>query len=94
MAITNTYVGDAPMLGADLGNSGYYIVRLTLDGSATSASVVLPSTAGIKTIRNCFGGISHNIPAAGVAASTGFTVKFAAGTNTEFLSLLIQGDPR
>lgn len=94
MAITNTYVGDAPMLNADLGNSGYFIVRLTLDGSATSAAIVLPTTAGIKTIRRCFGGTSNNIPAAGVAASTGFTVKFAAGTNTEFLDLLIQGDPR
>lgn len=94
MAITNTYVGPAPMLPGDLGNSGYFIVRLTLDGSATSASVVLPTTSGIATIRRCFGGTSHNIPAAGVAAATGFTVKFAAGTNTEFLELLIQGDPR
>lgn len=94
MAITNTYRGPAPMLPADLGNSGYFIVRLTLDGTLTSASVVLPSTSGIATIRHCFGGTSHNIPAAGVAASTGFTVKFAAGTNGEFLDLLVQGDPR
>lgn len=93
MAVTAIDQGAAPMLNADFGNSGYHMVRLVLDGSVTSFAVTLPATSGIKTIRRCFGGTSHNIPAAGIAAATGFTVKFAAGTNTEFLDLLIQGDP-
>lgn len=94
MAIGITQRGDFPGLPPDLGLSGCAIVRLTLDGVATSVAVTLPSTSGIKTIRHCFGGTSHNIPAAGVAAATGFTVKFPVGTNGEFLDLIIQGDGR
>jgi len=88
MAITNTYKGDKVVV-AHPGQDGFFHARLTLDGSATSASVVLPSTAGGKTILGCIGGTSNNIPSAGVAGTTGFTAKFAAGTNAEFLDLLI-----
>lgn len=94
MAIGITQLGDFPGLPPDLGLSGCAMVRLTLDGTLTSATVVLPPTSGIKTIRRCFGGAGHNIPAAGVVSTTGFTVKFAAGANNDILDLLIQGDGR
>jgi len=94
MAIGVTHIGDMPGLAPDLGLSGCHVVRLTLDGALTSVAVTLPSTSGIKTIRRCFGGQGHNIPVAGVAAATGFTVKFAAGANNDILDLLVQGDPR
>lgn len=94
MAIGVTHIGDMPGLPADLGLSGCWLVRLTLDGTATSVAITLPLTAGIKTIRRCIGGAGHNIPAAGIAAATGFTVKFAAGANNDILELLIQGDGR
>jgi len=85
-----------PVVGVptDLGQSGFMIVRLVLDGVATSFAVVLTAQDPIKTIRGCVGGTSHNIPAAGVAGTTGFTAKFAVGVNTEFLDLLIWGDGR
>jgi hypothetical protein len=94
MAATATYRGDFPGLTPDLGLAGAAIVRVNLDGADTDVAITLPSTSAIKTIRHCFGGSSHNIPAAGVAASTGFTLKFAAGTNLEFLDVIVQGDPR
>lgn len=93
MAITNTRRGPV-LVKPDFGQRGAEIVRLTLDASATSATVTLPAESTMKTILDCVGGTSHNIPLAGVAATTGFTVKFAAGTNGEFLSLLLVGDGR
>lgn len=95
MAIT--VASKEPVCGVptDAGISGFMKVRLILDGAATSFAVTLVASDPIKTIRGCIGGTSHNIPtAAGVAGTTGFTVKFAAGTNTEFLDLLIWGEGR
>lgn len=85
-----------PIVGVPtaLGQSGFMIVRLVLDGATTSFAVTLTANDPIKTIRGCVGGSSHNIPVAGVVGTTGFTAKFAAGTNTEFLDLLIWGDGR
>jgi hypothetical protein len=88
MAITVTYTG--PLVPpADPGCDGYERVRLTLDGSATSVAVTLPATAPGKRIMGCVGGTSHNIGSSGVLGTTGFTVKFPAGTNGEFLDLLL-----
>lgn len=94
MAITVTHIGDMPGLAPDLGLSGCHLVRLTLDGTLTTVAVVLPVTSAIKTIRRCIGGAGHNIPVIGVAAATGFNVKFAAGANLDILDLIVQGDPR
>lgn len=91
MAITVNKNKGSVGLPADQGMTGFEHVRLTLDGSATSATVTLSTTSPIKTITGCCGGTSNDIPAAGVAATTGFTVKFAAGTNAEFLDLLVFG---
>lgn len=78
----------------DLGQSGFMRVRLVLDGTLTTFALALTAQDPVKTIKGCIGGVSHNIPNAGVLGTTGFTVKFAAGTNTEFLDLLIYGDGR
>jgi hypothetical protein len=88
MAITQKYLGNVGN-PTDAGNRGLEWVRLTLDGALTSFAVTLPNTANGKLIRGCLGGTSHNIPAAGVSGSAGFTAKFPAGTNGEFLDLLL-----
>lgn len=89
MAITQKYLGNVG-LPTGQGFRGFEWVRLTLDGTATSVTVTLPSTANGKTIRGCAGPtVSNNIAAAGVAGTTGFTAKFAAGSNGEFLDLLL-----
>lgn len=94
MAIT---VGSkAPIAGVstDLGQNGFMMVRLVLDGTITTFALTLTAGDPIKTIRGCIGGTSNTIPNAGVAGTTGFTVNFAAGTNTQFLDLLIFGEGR
>lgn len=89
MAITQKYLGNVG-LPTGAGMRACEWVRLTLDGSLTSVTVVLPATANGKVIRGAVGGlISHNIAAAGVAGTTGFTAKFAAGTNLEFIDLFL-----
>jgi hypothetical protein len=95
MAITVTYLGPLPGLPPELGLEGCEMVRLTGDGADTSELVTLPLTSGIKTIRRAFGAISHNIPAAGVAAATGFTATpQAVIPNGAFVDIIVQGDPR
>jgi len=94
MAVTYVSLGAVPPV-ADLGQNGYELIRLTLDGTVTSKAITLDANSRIKTILGCVGAsASHNIPAAGVAATTGFTAKFAAGTNAEFLDLLVYGQGR
>lgn len=77
-----------------LGMNGFMLVRLVLDGTITTFALTLTNTDPIKTIRGCIGGTSNTIPNAGVVGTTGFTVNFAAGTNAQFLDLLIYGEGR
>lgn len=91
MAVTFGTPKDSAGVMTNLGQDGFTIVRLVLDGSVTSKAVTLNSNHPIKTIMGAVGGTSNNIPVAGVAATTGFTVKFAAGTNAEFLDVLVWG---
>lgn len=93
MSITYVTYPDAGV-PCDTGRNGFMRAVLTLDGSATSKAVTLQSTDPIKTVVDVFGGTSHNITSAGVTGTTGWTSKFAAGTNGEFLSLLIYGKGR
>jgi len=96
MAITFRRI-DAPEQVADLGNRGFEAIRLTGDASATTVLVTLPADSGIKTIKGCtvgFGSASHNIPLAGIAASTGFTITFAAAPAAVSFDALIWGDGR
>lgn len=96
MAITFRRI-DAPALPADLGTRGFEAVRITGDGAATTVLVTLPADSGIKTIKGCAVGYaaSHNIPLAGVAAATGFTITFVtAPGNTLTFDALIWGDGR
>lgn len=94
MAIT--IARKAPIAGVptSLGQSGFMIVTLLHDGALATFALTLAATDPIKTIKGCIGGTSHNIPAAGVAGTTGFTVEFTANTAGEFLDLLIWGDGR
>lgn len=94
MAITQKYMGNVG-LPTDAGMRGVEWVRLTLDGTLTSVTVTLPSTANGKTIRGCVGPtVSNNISDTGVAATTGFTAKFAAGSNGEKIDLFLICDGR
>lgn len=81
------------------GQRGIDLVRLTGDGVATSVLVTLGTESDIKTIRGavCPSRITHNIPVAGVLASTGFTLTLAAATdlgNALTMDVLIIGDGR
>lgn len=74
---------------------GSVVARLILDGSTTSKAITLPSTHHIKRIRAAVGQgtvASDGIGAAGVAATTGFTLTVAAGTNGHALDVLLVGD--
>lgn len=96
MAITFRRI-DTPALTASLGFRGFEAIRLTGDAAATTILVTLPADSGIKTIKGCivgFGSASHNIPLAGVAASTGFTITFAAAPAAVNFDALIWGDGR
>ena len=93
MAVTYTLI-DPAAIPTNQGQNGFIIARLVLDGSTTSKAITLTSNNSIKTIKAAVGGTSNNIPAAGVAGTTGFTAKFAAGTNAEFLDILIYGEGR
>ena len=96
MAITFRLI-DAPAPVADLGTRGVEAIRLTGDGAATTILVTLPASSGIKTIKGCtvgFGSASHNIPLAGIAAATGFTITFAAAPAAVNFDAIIWGDGR
>lgn len=95
MAITFRRI-DAPEQVADLGNRGFEAIRLTGDTAATSILVTLPADSGIKTIKGCTCGwnSSDNIPIAGVAASTGFTLTFGTAPAAVSFTALIWGDGR
>jgi hypothetical protein len=87
------------VIPCDLGQRGMDLVRLTGDGAATTVLITLGPESGIKTIRGavCPSRISHNIPVAGVAASTGFTLTLTAATdlgNGLFMDVLVVGDGR
>lgn len=94
MAIT--IARKVPIAGVptSLGQSGFMLVTLVHDGTLATFALALTAADPIKTIRGCIGGTSHNIPAAGVAGTTGFTAEFAANTAGEFIDLLIWGDGR
>lgn len=94
MAVTYTVQEDAGIL-TDLGRNGFVRVNYVLDGSATSKATTLASTSSVKTIYAVFGGQGHGVdPVAGVAGTTGFTLKFAAGSNADHLSALVYGAGR
>lgn len=81
------------------GQRGIDLVRLTGDGAATTVVITLGAESDIKTIRGavCPSRITHNIPVAGVAASTGFTLTLTAATdlgNGLFMDVLVVGDGR
>lgn len=79
------------------GQRGADIVRVTGDASATSVLITLGPESDIKTIRACIvgGGVSsNNIPLAGVAASTGFTLTFGAAPPAVSFDAIIIGDGR
>lgn len=94
MAVTYGTPADSAGVQTSLGKNGFTLIRLVLDGSVTSKAVTLVASHSIKTILGAVGGISNNIPVAGVAGTTGFTVKFSAGTNAEFLDVLVYGAGR
>jgi len=94
MAITVGAKNPIAGVPTELGLSGFMQVRLVLDGTITTFALTLTAFDPVKTIRGCIGGTSNNIPNAGVVGTTGFTVNFAAGTNGQFLDLLIYGDGR
>lgn len=82
-----------------LGQRGIDLVRLTGDGAATTVVVTLGPESDIKTIRGVTGCINftHNIPVAGVAASTGFTLTIVTAAlfpNATTVDILIIGDGR
>lgn len=87
------------VIPADLGQRGIDLVRLTGDGAATSVLVTLGPESGIKTIRGVSSSsrLTHNIPLAGVAAATGFTLTLVAAAdlpNTLTTDILVIGDGR
>jgi hypothetical protein len=74
-------------------------VRLTGDGAATTVLITLGPESDIKTIRSVTGCINftHNIPVAGVAAGTGFTLTIVTATlfpNTTTVDIWVAGDGR
>lgn len=94
MAISYTVNEDAGLL-TDLGRNGFVRVNYVLDGSTTSKSTTLSASSSIKTIFAVFGVAGHNVdPSAGVVGTTGFTAKFAAGSNADNLSALVYGSGR
>ena len=80
----------------DLGMRGIDVYQLTGDAAATSVLITLGAESGIKTIRGCVVGwnSSHNIPIAGVAAATGFTLTFGAAPSATTFDIFIWGDGR
>lgn len=87
------------LVPTNLGQRGIDIVRLTGDGAATTVLVTLGADSDIKTIRSVTACINftHNIPVAGVAASTGFTLTIATAAlfpNATTVDIWVAGDGR
>lgn len=97
MAITFRRIDS--VVPCDLGQRGIDLVRVTGDNAATTVLITLGPESGIKTIRGCTGAktFRHDIPVAGVAASVGFTLTLAAGTDLgagHTVDILVIGDGR